>query len=552
MGYDEVQPKWYGAGNLAAALRTGRGVLVTVSSIDGVAASLQAAAGATVHVDQPTPLMLEQSSEQLYAGLGYLVATEVADAVDPDMLLGCLRPGQTASFYLDRLESVARSSLPPPPPPDRWTLDTLPLPRPVEEWARQLVADLADYRAGHLPWADVDRGALLYGPPGCGKTTFARALAASAGVPLIAASYASWEAGPEGKSDHTKVLPRMRMTFAEAARKAPCILFIDEIDSFMARGTASHNESWWRPIVNALLAELDGAAGREGVIVIAATNLLGEIDPALKRSGRLDRELSMALPDVGTLAKMLSAHLPALSHADLLEAAGDARGGSGADCERWAREARRAARVARRPVCLEDLRMAIQPPVVAMPDAARRRLAFHEAGHCVVAALTSPGSLVSVSIRPVHGRGSYLGGVEIEPPGSGEDLPEHVDALLMRLLGGRAAELIAFGICGGGSGGSPRSDLARATLIAGSAELSWGMGDRLTWLGDPDPSTLPQLLAINRDVAARVEQRMADALASATALLTANRGALDALAEAPLERETLSGEAAEAIVSRAS
>ena len=122
-------------------------------------------------------------------------------------------------------------------------------------------------------------------------------------------SYSAWEAGKDGKGSYTDVLRNMRRTFREAREAAPALIFIDEIDSLIARGSAAHNESWWRPIVNALLAELDGIGGREGVVVLAATNLPGMIDPAIRRAGRLDRELELGLPDAPTLARILRAHV---------------------------------------------------------------------------------------------------------------------------------------------------------------------------------------------------------------------------------------------------
>ncbi len=552
LGLDSASSTDWIRGDAARALRTGRGILACVDSPGMVSPILLASADATVTLQPPTPEILRLVAEQLGEGEGVLVENSVSEAVQPDHLLGCLRLDQSASAYLARLSRVVARTLPAAPPVARWTLDTLPLPPDVEVWGRQLVGDLANYRSGSLPWSDVDRGALVFGPPGCGKTTFAAALAVSCGVPLVSASYAMWESGPDGKSDHSKTIPRMRQSFAEAKRKAPCILFLDEIDSFIARGRAGHNESWWRPMMNALLSELDGVAGREGVVVIGATNLPDEIDPALRRSGRLDRELRMSLPNAEMLSEILAAHLPGLSVSDLDKAAQDARGASGADCERWAREARRAARVARRPVELADLLAAISPPSGPVPEGVRRHTAYHEAGHALIAAVTSPGALAMVSIRAGSGGSSSLGGTEISSPGHGQGLPSDVDGVLMRMLGGRAAETLIFGQCGAGSGGPKHSDLAQATLIAASAELCWGLGPRLSWICDPEPETLGHILAVHRDIASRVEQRLVDAQAQATTLLSAHLPGLHALAAALLETETLTGEVAERIVREAS
>lgn len=144
-----------------------------------------------------------------------------------------------------------------------------------------------------------------------------------------------------------------------------------------------------------------------------------------------------------------------------------------------------------------------------------------------------------------------MGGVEIASPGPNQNSAGEVDGVLMRIMGGRAAEALVFGACGGGSGGPKGSDLAQATLIAASAELCWGMGPRLSWICDPEPETLGHILAVHRDVASRVEQRLVDAQAGATTLLVAHLPGLHALAAALMERETLTGEAAEQIVREA-
>jgi ATP-dependent Zn protease len=136
-------------------------------------------------------------------------------------------------------------------------------------------------------------------------------------------------------------------------------------------------------------------------------------------------------------------------------------------------------------------------------------------------------------------------------PQGGADSPGELAVLLRYMLGGRAAEEAVFGVAGGGSGGPERSDLAVATLLATCAEASWGMGDRLTWRGDPDADTLPGMLAMNRELAERVEARLRDALDGARKLLLMHRPALDALAAALMRKETLTGNEAEEVVRRA-
>ena len=171
-----------------------------------------------------------------------------------------------------------------------------------------IIADLKAYHEGQIPWSAVDRGLLLDGPPGTGKTTYAKALAKSAGLPLVIGSLAQWQSAREGHLGHC--LAAMRESFAEAKRKAPCIFLIDELDSFGDRGQfTDHNKDYSTQVVNAFLEALDGAGGRQGVVVIGATNHVGKIDPAITRAGRLDRTVEIPLPDIEALEKIFRFHL---------------------------------------------------------------------------------------------------------------------------------------------------------------------------------------------------------------------------------------------------
>lgn len=180
----------------------------------------------------------------------------------------------------------------------------------AKAWGMRLAADLTDYKAGRLTWEDVDSGLLLSGPPGCGKTFFATALASECGVPLIRSSYADWEAGTGGGNLIAKSIKR---AFADARKAAPCILFIDEIDSVGARGGRAHNSGWFDVVINALLAELDGAEPRPGVVVVGATNHPDAIDPALRRPGRLDRHIEIPKPTIDDLKGILAHHFGKLA-----------------------------------------------------------------------------------------------------------------------------------------------------------------------------------------------------------------------------------------------
>lgn len=185
-------------------------------------------------------------------------------------------------------------------------VETLPGYGKAKTWALDLKADLDDYRASILTWSDMSTKLLLSGPPGTGKTTFARALCNSLQVPLVVSSVSTWLQG----AHLSDVLNRMTRTFAEARAVAPAILFIDEIDGIGKRQPAEREYSdYWNSVVNKALELLDGAVKGEGLIVVGATNRPEQIDEALKRSGRLETQIEIPRPDTATLAEIFRHHL---------------------------------------------------------------------------------------------------------------------------------------------------------------------------------------------------------------------------------------------------
>lgn len=179
---------------------------------------------------------------------------------------------------------------------------------PARSWALNLKADLELWRSGLLPWSEISSRLLLSGPPGTGKTTYARALCNSLQVPLISTSVGDWlEPGYLGD-----VLQLMTGSFKLAEQHAPAILFIDEIDNIGTRGSSSSQgrfDEYWASLVNRMLTLLDGVVKTEGVIVVGATNRLDKIDSALLRSGRLETQVAIELPDVPALTQILRHHL---------------------------------------------------------------------------------------------------------------------------------------------------------------------------------------------------------------------------------------------------
>ena len=395
------------------------------------------------------------------------------------------------------------------------------------DWGLQLVADLTAYRAGEIGWEDVDAGALLVGPPGTGKTLFAQALANSAGVTFIATSYAQWQSSRGGHlGDVTKAI---RAVFERAAKDLPAIVFIDEIDTVQGRGSQQDHDAWFTAIVTCLLECLDGIGRREGVVVIAACNDDRNLDAALIRSGRLDRRFWMDLPDEASLAAIFRHHLgdgidQAVIDRVAMQMAGTI---SGADVVRIARDARRRARLARRPLDGDDLIAVAIPPDTRSPTMIRR-IAIHEAGHAVVRMAMGkvPAALSLIAGDGGAGHVRYaIGDDGFE--GLAVDLHRHVVAL----LAGRAAEEVVLGAASAGAGGSDGSDLAQATRLLARMEGSLGLGSSLVHGAEIDGRI--------------VHGRLARLYAETLVLVSRHRPAIEALAALAIERRVLGRSALE-------
>jgi ATP-dependent Zn protease len=481
------------------------------------------------------------------------LSDDAAAALTPRLLRLAHRPGQTAMAYIQRLrellarDSVAASAIMAPSASvrDCPTLDRLHGLDEAVAWGMSLATDIERYRAGKIQWSAVDRGLLLSGPPGCGKTLFARALAATSRVPLVTGSYAVWLAS--GASHQGDLLKAMRKTFSDARKSAPCILFIDEIDSFPNRATITHHYvEWETQVVNALLAEIDGTESRDGVVLVGACNHPQKLDPALVRSGRLDRHIRVELPNRAALAAMLREHLgDDLAGEDLLDAALRAAGSSGADTERFVRGARRRARNAGRSLALGDLLIEIGG---ADERTAREWevTAVHEAGHALAVHELEPGALRAVTLT---GNETRNGGTEVDYRAI------HVSAADVRrrlvvLLAGRAAEQVVLKTLTSSAGGDYESDLARATVLTATALASLGLDEKtgLTWFGISGAADLRRLLEEQPALAARIREILDDAYVEALAMMGRRSAAVRKLAAALLERRALDGADAAIII----
>ena len=482
-----------------------------------------------------------------------MLTDEQAGHLTPGLMRWARRPSQTADAYIEKLsnllkqpdsqEAEAKNSSPREHP----TLDRLHGMDEAVAWGQDVARDLALFRRGDILWRDVDCGCLLSGPPGCGKTLYARALATTCRAALITGSYGQWLG--TGGGHQGELLKGIRKTFAEARAKAPAVLFIDEVDSFPNRSTVAHNYADWEiQVVNALLAEIDGVEGRTGVILLAACNHPEKLDPALIRSGRLDRHIQIGLPDGRALVRIFQEHLgDDLRGEDLTGASLAADGASGADCERMVRGARRRARSAKRPMVMADLMEEIATTDHRSSDDLWLT-AVHEAGHAVLANLLFPGCLKLITIQA---RGSLGGRTSASRPLRLFKRSADIKVELMLMLAGRAAEEEVLGVVSSGSGGAAISDLAQATGLAVEALLCLGLDDKgdLLWGGSVDARELRSLLTLDKALAERARCKLDDAYSEAICLVRQQKSSIVALAVDLLKFRVVDGAAAERIIS---
>jgi len=457
---------------------------------------------------------------------------EICRKIGPAELRLAYRAGCSADEFLKRLHALTVG----PEVKRGTTLDQMAGMDEAVGWGNALAIDLAAYTKGELPWSDVDRGVLLVGPPGTGKTTFCKALAGTCQVPLIIGSPGLWQsAGHLGDT-----LAAMRASFDEAKRARPSILLIDEIDSVGNRDEFSHeNKNYSIQVVNALLEQLDGAIDREGVIVVAATNDDRRLDPALVRSGRLDRTIRIGLPDQRALVAILRHHLGPehLPDADLSVVARLCLGGTGADVERVVRGARRRARTDRRAMVIDDLLAEVRGDGTNVDPTVFRLACVHESGHAVAIAVLAPGSLQSVSVRSRDGVGGVTRSRDKPVPTVAD-----IEAKLIALLAGRAAEKLVLGQLSAGAGGSADSDLALATQLALASAVSLGLSDGPpVWLGAAEAGTVDGLLHRYPAIAEQVYAMIGDAERRADEFVREHRHQIEVVAELLRRAETISG-----------
>jgi len=423
-----------------------------------------------------------------------------------------------------------------------------------KEEMQELVEFLKNPRRFTKVGARIPKGVLLVGPPGTGKTLLAKAVAGEAGVPFMSIS----------GSDFVEMFvgvgaSRVRDTFDQAKKHAPCIVFIDEIDAVGRRRGAGmgggHDER--EQTLNQLLVEMDGFAINEGVIVLAATNRKDILDPALLRPGRFDRQISVGYPDVRGREAILKVHAkdkPLEDDVDLANIAKRTPYFAGADLENimneaailCAREGKEKISARHLNDAIERVQMGPEKKSHVVSDEDKHLVAVHEAGHAIVGELLE--GCDDVHLVTIMPRGSS-GGHTLLLPEKESDFTTRTQLLdfVAMALGGYAAESVVLGEMSTGAS----SDLQRATDICRRMVMQYGMSDELGPIylgGDHDEVFLArdygqQSRMFSESVASRidaeVQSKMSGAFERAKALLIENREKLDGLTQLLIERETI-------------
>lgn len=427
-----------------------------------------------------------------------------------------------------------------------------------EEEAKELLKEIVDYL--HNPGryteigATIPKGALLVGPPGTGKTLLAKAVAGEANVPFFSISGSEFVEMFVGMG-----AAKVRDLFKQANEKAPCIVFIDEIDTIGKKrdsGPMGGNDEREQTL-NQLLTEMDGFDARKGVIILAATNRPESLDPALLRPGRFDRRIPVELPDLQGREAILKVHGKKVKLADDVDFAAIARaaaGASGAELANMVNEAAlHAVRNGRKVVTQADLEESVEVVIAGyqkknkiMSDHEKMVVSYHETGHALVAALqTNSAPVTKITIIPrTSGALGYT--MQVDQDEHNLMTKEELENKIATLTGGRAAEEVVFGSITTGAS----NDIEQATKLARAMITRYGMSD------DFDMVALETVnnqylggdtsLACSAETAAEVDRQVVEVVkrqhAKATKLLEDNQEKLHELSKYLYEKETITGD----------
>lgn len=426
-----------------------------------------------------------------------------------------------------------------------------------EEEAKESLAEIVDYLHNPKKYTDVGasmpKGLLLVGPPGTGKTMLAKAVAGEAGVPFFSISGSEFVEMFVGMG-----ASKVRDLFKQAKEKAPCIVFIDEIDAIGKKRDGQYGGNDEREqTLNQLLTEMDGFEGNNGVIILAATNRPESLDPALTRPGRFDRRVPVELPDLKGREEILKVHARKIKVADDVDfhtIARMASGTSGAELANIVNEAAlRAVRNNRAVVTQADLEESIEVVIAGyqkknaiLSDAEKKVVAYHEIGHALVAALqTNSAPVQKITIIPrTSGALGYT--MQVEQQDKCLLTKEELENKIATYTGGRAAEEIVFGQITTGAS----NDIEQATKLARAMITRYGMNEDFDmvaletvtnqYLGGD--ASLACSADTQKDIDRKVIATVKEQHEKAKKILTENRELLDNLAQYLYEKETITGE----------
>ena len=444
---------------------------------------------------------------------------------------------------------------------DRVTFDQVAGADEEKEELQEIVEFLRDPDKYLQLGAHIPKGVLLVGPPGTGKTLLAKSVAGEADVAFLSISGSDFVEMYVGVG-----ASRVRDLFEQAKKQSPAIIFIDEIDAVgRKRGSGlggGHDER--EQTLNQLLVEMDGFAASQGVVVLAATNRVDILDPALLRPGRFDRQVYVGLPDIKGREEILRVHAcnkPLAEDVDLAQIARGTAGFTGADLENLLNEAallsgRRGEAMIRQKTIQESIIKVIAGPEKhsrVIPEQERKLTAFHEAGHAVVMHdLPDQDPVHQITIVP---RGQ-AGGMTISLPEEDRSYlsKRYMEDEIVALLGGRAAEELMLGDISTGAS----NDLQRATAIARKMVGTYGMSKRLghvafnagsdeVFIGKSMGHTRPYSEKIAAEMDDEIQQILADAYARCTEILKREQDKLQTVADFLLEHETMTAEEFEAV-----
>ncbi len=426
-----------------------------------------------------------------------------------------------------------------------------------EDEAKESLQEVVDYLHNPSKYTEVGaqmpKGILLVGPPGTGKTMLAKAVAGEANVPFFSISGSEFVQMFVGMG-----ASKVRDLFKQAKEKAPCIVFIDEIDTIGKKRDSSFSSNDEREqTLNQLLTEMDGFEGNNGVIILAATNRPESLDPALTRPGRFDRIVRVELPDLQGREEILKVHAKKVKLADdvdLHEIARMAAGSSGAELANIINEgALRAVRNNRKVVTQADLEESIEVVIAGeqkknaiMTDHEKLVVSYHEVGHALVAALqTHSAPVQKITIIPrTSGALGYT--MQVEQNDKVLYTKEELENKIATYAGGRAAEEVVFGQITTGAS----NDIEQATKLARAMITQYGMSDHFDmvaletvnnqYLGGD--ASLACSADTQKDIDDKVVALIKEQHEKAKQILKENRATLDRIAQYLYEKETITGD----------